>query len=89
MNQAEFRIRTRTDGILQLDQTVLIYRRASDSALATVHQVEEVDGEPVILAGKAMTPRAAIQRARALSNGVAHGGFLPETVLYMVGDLLL
>lgn len=89
MNQAEFRIRTQTDGILRLAQAVLIYQGASDSALATVHQVEEVDGEPVILAGQAMTPRAAIQLARALSKSVAHGGFLPETVLYMDGDLLL
>lgn len=89
MNQAEFRIRTQTDGILRLDQAVLIYRGASDTALATVHQVEQVDGEAVILAGQAMTPRAAIQLARALAKGVAHGGFLPETVLYMDGDLLL
>jgi PRTRC genetic system protein B len=89
MNQAEFQIRTQTDGILRLDAAVLIYRGASDSALATVHQVEEVDGEPVILAGQSMTPRAAIQLARALVKGVAHGGFLPETVLYMDGDLLL
>ena len=89
MNQAQFRIRTQTDGILRLAQAVLIYRGASDSALATVHEVEEVDGEPVILAGQAMTPRAAIQLARALGKSVAHGGFLPETVLYMDGDLLL
>ena len=33
MNQAEFRIRTKTDGILRLAQAVLIYRGASDSAL--------------------------------------------------------
>ncbi len=73
----------------RLDQAVLIYKGASDSALATVHQVEDVDGEPVILAGQAMTPRAAIRLARALVKGIAHGGFLPETVLYMDGDLLL
>lgn len=89
MNQAEFEIRTHGDGILRLDQAVLIYRGASDRALATVHPVEEVDGEPVIMAGRAMTPRAALQLARALSKTVAHSGFLPETVLYMDGDLLL
>lgn len=89
MNQAEFQIRTQTAGILRLDTAVLIYRGASDSALATVHRVEEVDGEPVIMAGQAMTPRAAIVLAKALSKGVAHGGFLPETALYMDGDLLL
>ena len=89
MNQADFQVRTQSDGILRLDQAVLIYRGASATALATVHKIEDVDGEPVILAGQAMTPRAAIQLARALSKGVAHGGFLPETVLYMDGDLLL
>jgi PRTRC genetic system protein B len=89
MNQADFQVRTQSDGILRLDQAVLIYRGASANALAPVHQIEEVDGEPVILAGQAMTPRAAIQLARALSKGVAHGGFLPETVLYIDGDLLL
>lgn len=89
MNQAEFQIRTQTDGILRLDSAVLIYRGASDSALATVHQIELVGGEPVILPGQAMTPRAAIRLARALVKSVSHGGFLPETVLYMDGDLLL
>ena len=89
MNEADFEIRTQTDGVLRLDQAVLIYRGASDSALATVHKIEEVDGQPVILAGQTMTPRAAIQLARALSKRVAHRGFLPETVLYMDGDVLL
>ena len=89
MNEPDFQIRTQSDGILRLDQAVLIYRGASDRALATVHQVEAVDGKPVILAGCAMTPRAAIQLARALSKAVEHSGFLPETALYMDGDLLL
>ncbi len=89
MNQAEFSIKTETDGILRLDRAVLIYHGASGSALATVHEVEDVDGEPVIGAGQAMTPRAAIALARSLSKNVTHGGFLPETVLYMDGDLLL
>jgi PRTRC genetic system protein B len=89
MNRPEFQIRTQSDGILRLDQAVLIYRGASDRALATVHPIEEIDGEPVIMAGRAMTPRAAIQLACALSKTVAHGGFLPETVLYMDGDVLL
>lgn len=89
MNQAQFSIQTRTDGVLRLKQAILIYRGASDSALATVHAVEQVDGAPVILAGRAMTPRAACQLSRALARNVAHGGFIPETVLYMDGDLLL
>jgi PRTRC genetic system protein B len=89
MNHAEFSIRTQTDGILRLDRAVLIYHGASGSAFATVHEVEDVDGESVIGVGQAMTPRAAIDLARALNKNVAHGGFIPETVLYMDGDLLL
>ncbi len=89
MNQADFRIRTQTDGILRLSQAVLIYQGASESALATVHDIEEVDGTPMILAGQAMTPRAVNQLSRVLSKSIGHGGFLPETVLYMDGDLLL
>jgi len=89
MNEAEFQIHTRTDGVLRLAQAILIYRGASNAALATIHDVEQVDGEPVILAGRAMTPRAANQLSRSLSKSVSHGGFLPETVLYMDGDLLV
>ena len=68
MNHAEFSIKTQTDGILRLDRAVLIYHGASGSALATVHEVEDVGGEPVIGAGQAMTPRAAIHLARALAK---------------------
>lgn len=89
MNQAEFHIRTEEDGVLALQQAVLIYRGAQGSAFATVHDIEEVDGEATILAGKAMTPRAAITLSRELAKGVSHGGFIPDTVLYMDGELLL
>lgn len=89
MNQAEFHIRTEQDGVLALRQAVLIYRGAQGSAFATVHDVEEVDGEATILAGKAMTPRAAITLSRELAKGVSQGGFIPDTVLYMDGELLL
>lgn len=89
MNQAEFQVQTQADRGFRLARAVLIYRGASERAFATVHEIAEIDGEPVILAGKAMTTRAAIELARALSKAVAHGGFLPETVLYMDGELLL
>lgn len=89
MNQAEFHIRTEQDGVLALRQAVLIYRGAQGSAFATVHDIEEVDGEATILAGKAMTPRVAITLSRELAKGVSHGGFIPDTVLYMDGELLL
>ena len=89
MNQAEFSIRTPSDSALQLVQAVLIYKGRSGGVLATLHQVGDVDGEVVIGAGKAVTPRAALDMARALGKDIAHGGFLPETVLYVDGDLLL
>ncbi len=89
MNQAEFHIRTEHDGVLALQQAVLIYRGPQGSAFATVHDVEEVAGEATILAGKAMTPHAALALSRELAKSVSHGGFIPETVLYVDGDLLL
>ncbi len=89
MNQAEFFIQAPTTGTVQLRRAVLIYDGQQGSALATVHDIEEVDGEPVIGAGQAMTPRAAMDLARALLKRAAHGGFLPETVLYMDGDLIV
>src|ERR1035437_9918397 len=89
MSQAEFQIRTQTDGVLNLQEAVLIYRGAQGTAFATVHEIAHVDGESTILAGKAMTPHAAISLARELARAVNHGGFIPETVLYMDGDLLL
>jgi PRTRC genetic system protein B len=89
MNHAQFEIRTQTDGVLDLQEAVLIYRGGQGTALATVHEIAFVEGEPTIMAGRAMTARAAITLARALSKGVSHGGFIPETVLYMDGDLLL
>jgi PRTRC genetic system protein B len=89
MNRAEFYIHAPTDGVLKLDQAVLIYRGAAGSALATVHAVEEVDGEPVIGAGRAMTPHSVQALAGALLKRAAHGGFLPDNVLFLAGDLIL
>lgn len=89
MNQADFSIHVPTDGVLKLDQAVLIYRGASGGALATLHQVEHIDGEPVIGAGRAMTPRSALSLARALLKRAAHGGFQPDNVLFVAGDLIL
>lgn len=89
MNEAEFSIHTPTDNVLELDQAVLLYHGRSGSALATVHEVITVDGAPVIGAGRAMTAQAARELAGALLQRAAHGGFLPETVLYVQGDLLV
>ena len=89
MNEAEFSIHTPTDNVLELDQAVLLYHGRSGSALATVHEVISVDGAPVISAGRAMIAQAARELAGALLQRAAHGGFLPETVLYLQGDLLV
>lgn len=89
MNQAAFSIHAPTDGVLKLEHAMLIYRGASGAALATVHEVEQIDGEPVIGAGRAMTPRSALALARALLKRAAHGGFLPANVLFVAGDLIL
>lgn len=89
MNEAEFSIHTPTENVLTLDQAVLLYHGRNGGALATVHEVMTVDGAPVIGAGRAMTAQAARELAAALLQRVAHGGFLPETVLYVHGDLIL
>lgn len=89
MNQADFSIHAPTDGVLHLAQAVLVYRGASGDALATVHEVEQIDGEAVIGAGRALTPRSAMALARALLKRAAHGGFLPDNVLFVAGDLIL
>lgn len=89
MNEAEFSIQTPTENVLTLDQAVLLYHGRSGGALATVHEIMTVDGVPVIGAGCAMTAHAARELAAALLQRAAHGGFLPETVLYVLGDVLL
>lgn len=89
MNSARFDIVARTDGELRLSKAVLIYEGQASGAFATLHDIEDISGLPIIQAGKALTPRAALRLARELGKGVAHGGFLPETVLYLDGDLLL
>ena len=63
MNEAEFSIQTPTDNVLTLDQAVLLYHGRSGGALATVHEVMNVDGAPVIGAGCAMTAQAARELA--------------------------
>lgn len=89
MTEAEFSIQTPTDNVLTLDKAVLLYHGRSGGALATVHEVLTVEGAPVIGAGRAMTAQAARELASALLQRAAHGGFLPETVLYIHGDVLV
>jgi PRTRC genetic system protein B len=89
MNEAGFSIHTPTDNVLRLEQAVLLYHGRSGGSLATVHEITMVDGSPIIGAGRPMNAKAARALASALLKRAAHGGFLPETVLYLHGDLLL
>lgn len=58
------------------------------NVLATLHAIEDADGDPVIGAGMAVTRRATLDMARALGKQIGHVGFLPDTVLYTNGDTL-
>lgn len=89
MHEAEFSIQTPTENVMTLDQAVLLYHGRNGGALATVHEVMTMGGASVIGAGRAMTAQAARELAAALLQKVAYGGFLPETVLYLRGDLIL
>lgn len=89
MNKATFSIRTPTSSTLALSEAVLIYKSRSGGVLATRHPIEDVDGEPVIGAGTAVTLRATRDMARALGRPIGIGGFLPDSVLYADGETLL
>lgn len=45
MNQAQFSIRTPSDSTLTLAQAVLIYKGRSGNVLATLHAIEDADGD--------------------------------------------
>ena len=66
MNQAEFQLRTPSDSTLALAQAILIYKGRSGNVLATVHGIEDVDGEAVIGAGQAVT----LTLAESLAEGI-------------------
>lgn len=89
MNEAAFSIHAPTKGTVKLSRAVLIYEGERGGTLATVHNIHDVGGEPVIGAGQAMTARTAAGLARALLKSAMLGGYLPETVLYLDPDLIV
>ncbi|MDR0634133.1 MAG: PRTRC system protein B, partial [Azoarcus sp.] len=90
MNQAIFRIQAPQTGAVSLQRAVLIYGdRHGQAALATLHDIEEVAGEAIIGPGRAMSAQAARRLAAELCRNASVGGFLPETVLFAQGDLML
>lgn len=89
MNEAAFSIHAPARGTVKLSRAVLIYEGEQGGALATVHNIQDAAGEPVIGAGQAMTARTAAGLARALLKNAMLGGYLPETVLYLDPDLIV
>lgn len=85
---ARFHIETVGDDALVLEQAVLIYRSRSRRSLATVHPIGQHRGQPVILAGAAMTLAAS----RLLAREVTEQGslaYLPPELLYCGPNLLV
>jgi PRTRC genetic system protein B len=82
-------VSTRIPPALKLARAVLIYSRGrTDSAFATVHDCAELDGKPVILAGRAMSPSMSRSLVTTLGRG-GEGGYLPENVLMADGEYLV
>ena len=92
MSDGVFEVRMESGDALRLTHAVLIYSAAarnSEAAFATYHDVACVDDRPMILPGKAMTAARAVSLARSLAKSVAFGGWLPDNVLYLDGDLVI
>ncbi|MCL2591250.1 MAG: PRTRC system protein B [Betaproteobacteria bacterium] len=90
MNQAQFHIHTPDMGSVHLSQAVLIYEnRTGFAELATLHRIEQVDGEAIIGAGRLMTAKAALKLAADLGKHSAHVGFLPDNVLCFNGEAIV
>ncbi|MDR1423762.1 MAG: PRTRC system protein B [Azoarcus sp.] len=90
MNQTTFHIRAPQPGAVSLQRAVLVYNdRGGRAALATVHDIEDVEGEAVIGPGRAMSACAARKLAADLCGHASSSGFLPETVLFLHGNLML
>lgn len=85
---AHFRIEPAGDDALRLEQAILIYRSRNRRSLATVHPIGQHRGQPVVLAGAAMTVAAT----RLLAKEFAEQGglaFLPSELLYRGPDMLI
>lgn len=76
---------------LVLSSAVLIYHAPNTqerNAYASIHPVVIEQGQPRLLAGKPLLPRAALTLARELAPAIQMSGYLPENVLYAQADLL-
>lgn len=92
MPHPTFHLHLRDAANLKLEQAILIYRSRGVRdvrTFASIHQVGLNRGQPSILSGKPVTPRAARRLADALASSTSHTGFLPGNVLYADGDTLV
>lgn len=89
MSDRMFDVAMPDDDQLELEHAVLIYSGRNGSAFATFHNIDVHEGKATLLPGKAMTPQRGIALAKSLTRSVVMGGFLPENVLYMDGDVIV
>jgi PRTRC genetic system protein B len=88
MTRTKFTIDEGHTAALSLTRAILVYQ-GGGSSFATVHNVARGDTGPLILAGKPLTPAVATRLARELAKAAARGGgFMPQTLLYLDGDVL-
>lgn len=85
----EFTIGVAESEPLTLSRAVLLYLGRHARAFATVHDCKVVNGKPVLLAGRAMTPAMSRSLASKLVRSPIIGEFLPENVLMRDGDMLM
>lgn len=89
MSQTEFTVSVGESAPLTLSRAVLIYEDQRHQAFATVHKCELVNGKPVLMAGRAMTPSMSLSLAGKLTKRRILGEYLPENVLMTDGDTLM
>jgi PRTRC genetic system protein B len=73
---------------LRLARAILLYTN-SQRTFATVHECANVDGKPVILAGRTLTPGMSRTLAASVGKQAPVAQFLPTNVLMSTGDWLI
>jgi PRTRC genetic system protein B len=87
MHTVSFNVVAEKDATFTLSTAILLYR-GGEATFATVHDVTTRGGRPVILEGQALTTAAAVQLALDLSKNAVRGGFVPENLLFLDGDVM-
>ncbi|MRV70599.1 PRTRC system protein B [Duganella sp. FT92W] len=92
MTTSRLHLDLRESAALTLTSAILIYHANNGrecGAYASIHSIAMEGGQPYLMAGKPLMPRAALSLARALSPTTQTNGFLPANVLYAQADLLM